>query len=187
MVLFTPITTVTFAGVKLSDSLFPTSTGRTIWTVPGWVEVVVVVVEMVLVEEVVAELVELLEVVLVDVVLLVGVAVDVVTAEVLVSEGVEEVVDVRELVVEADVAWVLEEVARLVLIDVLSPSDEEVGVVTCVDDADRVLLVVDASEVGWRIRSAANAPARRRRTSPAIRATVESRPATPGDFLASIL
>lgn len=39
IVLFTPITTVILEGAKFSDSLFPTSRGSTIWTVPGWVEV----------------------------------------------------------------------------------------------------------------------------------------------------
>lgn len=34
IVLLIPITTVTFEGVKLIDSLFPTSSGRTISTVP---------------------------------------------------------------------------------------------------------------------------------------------------------
>jgi hypothetical protein len=74
--LFTPITTVTFEGVKLSDSLLPTSWGSTIWTVPGWVEVEEVVAVVVDEELVVSLLVDVpVEVLVVVVVLPVAVAV----------------------------------------------------------------------------------------------------------------
>jgi hypothetical protein len=47
MVLFTPITTLILEGVKLSELLSPTPKGRVTWAVPGWVDVEVVVAELV--------------------------------------------------------------------------------------------------------------------------------------------
>jgi len=56
MVLLTPMTTLIFEGVKLSELLSPTPNGRTTWTVPGSVDVEVVLVDEVDVVLVVVEL-----------------------------------------------------------------------------------------------------------------------------------
>jgi len=106
-----------------------------------------------------------------------------VVVEVLLVELVEVELVVRLCVEELEVALV--EVA--LPIEVLSPSDEEVGVETCVDVGGCVLMVVDGCEADCMNTSAAKAPATRRSATPAIRATVENLPARPFDFPACIL
>ena len=178
MVLFTPITTVIFEGVKLRDSLFPTSCGRMIWTVPDCVEVelVVVVVEDALVDDLLLEEDErLLDVVVVDVVLV----------DALVVVGRVEVAVDEVCAVEDDGCAEVETVDALVLV-VLLPREEEVEPRVCVEVAGGILIVVVVSCWGWRKNSAANAPATRIRISPDTRATVERRPVMPAGFLAGM-
>jgi len=182
--LFTPITTVIFEGVKLSDSLFPTSSGSTTWTVPGWVdeELVDVVVE----EELDVWLfVDVLTVVLVvddeAVLVVVGVELDEVVVE---DAAVEEL----ELVAMVDDCEEVEvEVGDALLVDVLSTSEEVEKALVCAEGDDRVLPMDEVCERGWKKTPAAKAPATRISAIPSIRAMVESRPAVPADFLASIL
>ena len=179
MVLFTPITTVTLEGVKLSDLLFPTSRGSTIWTVPGWVEEELV--EVVVAEELdVWLLVEELAVVLLVVDEAVLVVVRVETEEALVVEDTTVV----ELELEAVVVEV--EVIDALLVDVVSPTDEVEKALVC-EEEDCVLPMDVDCDAGWRNTSAAKAPPTRISVTPAIRATLESRPARPSDFLAGIL
>jgi hypothetical protein len=184
MVLFTPITTVTLEGVKLSDLLFPTSRGSTIWTVPGWVEEELV--EVVVAEELdVWLLVEELAVVLLVVDEAVLVVVRVETEEALVVEDTTVVELELEAVVE-DWDGVEVEVIDALLVDVVSPTDEVEKALVC-EEEDCVLPMDVDCDAGWRNTSAAKAPPTRISVTPAIRATLESRPARPSDFLAGIL
>jgi hypothetical protein len=118
MVLFTPITTVTFEGVKFRDSLSPTSSGRTIWTKPGWV---VVDAEAVLVEAVELELA-------------VVAALDDEVEKTVVEEERMAVVDEEPVVTLVDSLLVVEARgggAEVEAMDVVSSSEDEVGVTTC--------------------------------------------------------
>jgi len=147
-------------------------------TVPGWVEVAVLEVVVSLVVDVLVDVrVEVVlptedEELLADVVLVVE----------------EALVEELEIVAEVDDGgWVEVEPKDALLIDVLSPADEEVEGPICVDVEGCVLLVVGISDAGWRNTSAASVPARRMRVIPAISATVENRPQRPADFLACIV
>jgi len=97
---------------------------------------------------------------------------------------VEEVVaDVVETVSDVDVGVCEEVDPRDVLpVDVVPPSDDEDEGPAWVET-----LLVALSVDGWRYTSAANVPAIKTRAIPAIRAMVDSLPATPADFLAGIL
>ena len=149
------------------------------WTVPGWVEAVV---EDVVVADDVLVVVddEVLELVL-------GALLVVEDEDVVVKEVDEVKTEVVELVAEAELDDRVETpVWDMLLIDVLSPSEDDVGVPVRVDAVVGALLLRSFPGAGWRRTSAANAPARRTRVIPAMRANVVSRPARPGDLLARI-
>jgi predicted membrane GTPase involved in stress response len=151
------------------ELLSPAPKGRITWEVPGWVDVEVVV------EEVLVVLVVVDEDAVVDFVVDdeegVVVAIEVELVKVLVVEEV----DAEVLVVEEVDAEVLE------LVDLLDAADEDVEVPVWV--LWRSVVV----EEGWKSTLVAKAPARRTRVMPAISTTVPNGRARPGDFLPGIL
>jgi hypothetical protein len=171
MVLFTPTTTLILEGVKFSDALSPTPRGRRTWTVPGWVDV-----ELVLV--VVVDVLEVLVVVVVEERVFVE-EVDVVVEVLEVVEVVGVVaVDLRVVVDDVDEASVAEEE---VLVDVTVCEallvDEEV-------EYPVELLSPVVVDEGCDRTSAASAPPRMTSDTPAMIAAAPSFAAMPADFLA---